>query len=286
MPTRAVATIIVDPHMLVREGLTSVISTYSYHVLGRYDSAKQIRNLALAEDADKLAIVGAQTTERAISDGAHVRGLWPACKIVLLVDHLCASDLAALFESDIDGCVPLDASHDVLIGALDLVMAEDERVMIVPQARLRIVHRQIEDSDRPLRADSAQDLDGSNTGIVPSAVNGSSSHAAANSHSHQVAAQGRDSDGSPRGPARSGPRLSGRESQILSGLVKGLANKIIARQCDITESTVKVHMKSILRKIQVANRTQAAIWAREHGYAIDGDITERLLNASELGAVA
>ena len=49
--------------------------------------------------------------------------------------------------------------------------------------------------------------------------------------------------------------------------MKGHANKVIARTCDITEATVKVHMKSILRKIRVDNRTQAAIWAMENGYA-------------------
>jgi two-component system nitrate/nitrite response regulator NarL len=61
--------------------------------------------------------------------------------------------------------------------------------------------------------------------------------------------------------------LSEREEQILRDLVKGLSNKIIARKLDIAEATVKVHMKSILRKIRVANRTQAAIWALENGYA-------------------
>jgi len=44
---------------------------------------------------------------------------------------------------------------------------------------------------------------------------------------------------------------------------------VIARTCDITEATVKSHMKSILRKIRVANRTQAAIWALEHGHPAD-----------------
>jgi two-component system nitrate/nitrite response regulator NarL len=65
-------------------------------------------------------------------------------------------------------------------------------------------------------------------------------------------------------------KLSDREIQILDGLVRGQANKVIARKCDITEATVKVHMKSILRKIRVGNRTQAAIWALEHGYCSDG----------------
>jgi two-component system nitrate/nitrite response regulator NarL len=44
----------------------------------------------------------------------------------------------------------------------------------------------------------------------------------------------------------------------------GDSNKIIARKFDITEATVKVHVKAILRKIQAKNRTQAAIWAASH----------------------
>jgi two-component system, NarL family, nitrate/nitrite response regulator NarL len=63
--------------------------------------------------------------------------------------------------------------------------------------------------------------------------------------------------------------LSEREGQILKGLMKGHSNKVIARMCDVTEATIKVHMKSILRKIRVANRTQAAIWAFEHQYGHD-----------------
>ncbi|WP_439497819.1 LuxR C-terminal-related transcriptional regulator [Bosea sp. (in: a-proteobacteria)] len=55
--------------------------------------------------------------------------------------------------------------------------------------------------------------------------------------------------------------LSAREMQILQCLVRGQSNKMIARSLDIVEATVKVHIKAILRKIQVQNRTQAAIWA-------------------------
>jgi two-component system nitrate/nitrite response regulator NarL len=55
--------------------------------------------------------------------------------------------------------------------------------------------------------------------------------------------------------------LSGRESQILDCLVRGLPNKLIARQLDMAEATVKVHLKALLRKLNVQNRTQAAILA-------------------------
>jgi two-component system, NarL family, nitrate/nitrite response regulator NarL len=62
-------------------------------------------------------------------------------------------------------------------------------------------------------------------------------------------------------PRSGGVRLSPREKEILSRLIAGDSNKVIARHLDIAEATVKVHLKSVLRKIGVENRTQAAIWA-------------------------
>ena len=61
------------------------------------------------------------------------------------------------------------------------------------------------------------------------------------------------------------PQLSPREKSILRCLIEGDSNKSIARKIDIAEATVKVHVKAILRKIRVQNRTQAAIWAMNHG---------------------
>lgn len=68
--------------------------------------------------------------------------------------------------------------------------------------------------------------------------------------------------------------LSARENDILRCLVEGNSNKAIARQLKITESTVKVHMKSLLRKINASNRTQAAIWGMEAGFADHGEVAE------------
>jgi two-component system nitrate/nitrite response regulator NarL len=58
--------------------------------------------------------------------------------------------------------------------------------------------------------------------------------------------------------------LSNRERLIMQRLISGNSNKAIARDLVITEATVKVHIKAILRKLRLRNRTQAAIWAREH----------------------
>lgn len=59
--------------------------------------------------------------------------------------------------------------------------------------------------------------------------------------------------------------LSSRERDVLFYLARGKSNKVIARLCNITEATVKVHLKAILRKTKTQNRTQAAIWAIETG---------------------
>jgi two-component system nitrate/nitrite response regulator NarL len=55
--------------------------------------------------------------------------------------------------------------------------------------------------------------------------------------------------------------LSAREQEILTCISRGMSNKLIAREWNISESTVKVHVKAILRKIRVKNRTEAALWA-------------------------
>ena len=57
------------------------------------------------------------------------------------------------------------------------------------------------------------------------------------------------------------PNLSDREKTILSCLMNGTSNKSIAKSLSITETTVKAHVKGLLRKLGVTNRTQAAIWA-------------------------
>ena len=61
--------------------------------------------------------------------------------------------------------------------------------------------------------------------------------------------------------------LSERELEVVAAVGEGLSNKQIARVLDITESTVKTHLKAILRKTGTANRTQAAIWAISKGLA-------------------
>jgi two-component system nitrate/nitrite response regulator NarL len=68
--------------------------------------------------------------------------------------------------------------------------------------------------------------------------------------------------------------LTDRERQILRCLLNGYSNKVIARMLEITEGTVKVHLKGLMKKISAVNRTQAALWARGQGMGVDLDSIE------------
>lgn len=60
-------------------------------------------------------------------------------------------------------------------------------------------------------------------------------------------------------------KLTARERDVLGELASGASNKEIARTLDLAESTVKIHLQSVLRKLKLNNRVQAAIYAVEHG---------------------
>jgi len=65
-------------------------------------------------------------------------------------------------------------------------------------------------------------------------------------------------DAAPRDPDKAG--LTEREEQILNLIAKGLSNKLIARELEITEGTVKVHVKHLLKKLNLHSRLEAAVW--------------------------
>jgi two-component system nitrate/nitrite response regulator NarL len=61
------------------------------------------------------------------------------------------------------------------------------------------------------------------------------------------------------------PDLTAREIEIIRLMAAGHSNKAIAEGLNLTEPSVKVQIRRLLRKIGAANRTQAAIWAMERG---------------------
>ena len=60
-------------------------------------------------------------------------------------------------------------------------------------------------------------------------------------------------------------KLSPREKEIITHLARGASNKEVARALGVAESTVKIHVQSILKKLNLTSRVQAAVYAVEHG---------------------
>jgi two-component system nitrate/nitrite response regulator NarL len=247
------ATIVVESRLLVREALKSLMAKNSYHVVCDIGSTAEIDGVSTLSEEPKLVVLGAQSPDNALSEAVRARKLWSDSKIILLYEYLSPTDFQKLLTSEINGCIPLFASPDTLISMLDMIVTRDVRVMVVGDAKCPGIK---------LQSDGAEHEDVSvSVGALPQ-------------RPMNVP------------PLRNHPGLSEREAQILDGLVKGHANKVIARTCDIAEATVKVHMKGILRKIRVDNRTQAAIWAMKNGYAADGSNGRRLNPDSSRNAAA
>lgn len=77
--------------------------------------------------------------------------------------------------------------------------------------------------------------------------------------------------------------LSNREIETMQCLLRGESNKLIANRLRITEATIKIHVKSVMRKINVTNRTQAAIWAHSRGMLPARDAAEILNGNGHIG---
>jgi two-component system nitrate/nitrite response regulator NarL len=74
-----------------------------------------------------------------------------------------------------------------------------------------------------------------------------------------------ETNASPRRSDAPFSDLTPRESEILSHVAEGQSNKMIARALSITDGTVKLHVKAILRKLGVHSRVEAAVIAVEQG---------------------
>lgn len=224
--------LVLDSSRIVREALCQLLESLGFTVVvGAGGTEAEIFQEVLSKNPPDLLVASLASDaelEFCVPVIKRARDKLPGLKTVVLADCTRLGAIAAVTRAGADAVLSTDISADVLKRSLELVLL----------------------GQRLFPADIAQAL------LKPTAP--------------AAAGQARgDLDGAAHAPAPDpnaaiGRRLgllSNRERQILSCLVNGMSNKLIARALDITEATVKVHVKGVLRKTRLGNRTQAAIWA-------------------------
>ena len=178
-------------------------------------------------------------------------------KAVILVASQKPEDIVAALRAGACGILCQDIPGERLLRSLELIAFGE-----------MVVHPRFTNENQ-----ASGDLE-SNDRLL---ANGGSSHAIQRFESRSTLTGVTEEAASGNQTGEAVPSLSRREMLILRMLMQGASNKVIARNLVITESTVKVHMKAILRKLRLQNRTQAAIWARNN--VNEGDWNTRTASA-------
>jgi two-component system nitrate/nitrite response regulator NarL len=168
---------------------------------------------------------------------ASLKALAPEMRILMLTMSENENDLAAALQAGADGYLLKTVELDHLAGFILKVLAGES--VVSPEMMTKLV--------TAFRAKGPQAQPGNNAGVAGLAGQ------AAGIASGEPAPMARDSSGFDL--------LSAREREVLALIAQGDSNKLIARKLDIAETTVKIHVQHILRKLQLTSRVQAAVYA-------------------------
>src|SRR6266852_4455221 len=222
------ATILVGKNILLREGLARILCSANFRILASVSRADDLLPSKLQLHQPLFLIVHTgDDFDSAVEQIELFRDQHPGGRIAVVADHYRLGELVSAFRAGANGYFADVMACDVFIKSMELVMMGET---IFPPAFLSFVL----DPERD-RLGQAAPRDENNQAMLVRTEN------------------------------TFAPQLSTREKSILRRLIEGDSNKCIARKIDIAEATVKVHVKAILRKIRVHNRTQAAIWGVNHG---------------------
>jgi two-component system nitrate/nitrite response regulator NarL len=230
MPRRqSYETILIGKNILVREGISRILHAANFRIVLSAASADQLPSELKAPQLLFLIIHNGDSFDVAfdvaLDQIRFVRAHYPDARIAVVSDHYRPDELVSAYRAGASGYFVNVNSCDAFIKSIELVTMGEA---VFPPAFLSFAL----DSILEREAAPTEEVE---RGIVLAAEE----------------------------PAA--PHLSPREKAILSCLIEGNSNKSIARKIDIAEATVKVHVKAILRKIRVQNRTQAAIWGMNNG---------------------
>jgi two-component system, NarL family, nitrate/nitrite response regulator NarL len=213
---------------LLREGIASLLQNTNYRVVVTVGSAMELEKVRLPVGRRILAIIGVDGTN------GNLESIFETINLLRALGD-CKVILVA------ETSTPIDLERVIALAPDGYIHNLASRDILIRSLELTLMNQQVFVLGLPI-AQSLRDHYGSNVSIAPSEPK------------------------SPDGSRGQNPPLSQRERQVLICLAHGESNKSIARLCAITESTVKVHLKAILRKTHAQNRTQAAIWAIERGF--------------------
>jgi DNA-binding NarL/FixJ family response regulator len=220
--------ILLGKSILLREGLARILRAAKFRILASASSADDLRPGKPTPHPPLFLIVHTgDTIDTALEQIELLRNRHANGRIAIVSDHYRLDELTSAFRAGANGYFVNVVTCDRFIKSVELVMMGET---IFPPALLSFV------------------LDSNGTQLLDAETN--------------------DPTGEPillATEAPTAPLLSPREKLILRYIIEGDSNKSIARKIDITEATVKVHVKAILRKIRVQNRTQAAIWGINNG---------------------
>ncbi len=243
------ATILVGKSILLREGLARILRSANFRILASVSSADDLLPSKFPTQQPLLLIVHTSgDLDAALEQIDLFKEHHPAGRVVIVADHYRLRELLAAFRAGANGYFVDIMKCDVFVKSLELVMMGET---IFPPAFLSYV--------LGAEADHLSEAAPVATPVEES--------------SHAIIVTAEDT---------LAPRLSPREKIILRCLIEGDSNKCIARKIEIAEATVKVHVKAILRKIRVQNRTQAAIWAMNNGSLTQSTNNGALLSTGDL----
>jgi len=255
---------IVGPSRLFREALSRMLAECGYHVVAHaIDPAMHDGAAARRDDVD-LVLTELPSPDRSMADWLErVVARFPHARIIILTEG--RDDPQALLDALVHGahgCIQKNLSFETVRAVVDAVWHDQ---MVYPTELRSCLPG---NRPGPVSRSDAQ-LKYFNPAVRHARRLPEPTAAAVRAEPGPNAA----SDPS-RVTARSSPGLSSRENQILQELAQGHANKLIAFHLNLSEATVKSHLKSLLRKLGFRNRTQAAIWAlTQHETTNDGRAT-------------
>jgi len=233
--------VIVEPNAILRESLKHYLEHKGFTIVGTFDCARSVAELVDAPEEATIVLNGTRCD--IVADFTFLKALRRKAHIVVYGGR---SELNTTLEAIRSGAtVYLDDKAHALMFLNSLELASHGFVTMSIATRGETLPLANGKDEGAWRESIALAMDNAERPRVMT----------------RVAQVPSDSQSVEQGLE---PTFSPRESAILQLLREGAPNKLIARKLSLTEATVKVHLKSILRKIRVNNRTQAAVWAMGH----------------------